>query len=89
MRTENNKYILAIVIITIFLIICGYIIYLISYEEGYYDAKQEDYCSDYCWKISSLDILNYRECNSYCMDEDGYTNYWHWEEVGLILKWEI
>lgn len=73
---------LAIMLIGIglFFSLMVYGIYLISYEEGYYDAKQEDYCHEYCFDTFAMSdgIHVVDQCFNSCMEEKEYTNYWYY-----------
>lgn len=66
-----------IIFIIALLIGVSYTTYILSYDKGYYDAKQENYCNAYCthWLYDNL----YGKCYDACVSEKEYTNYWKYK----------
>ena len=77
---EVEGWVIIIVGVIVFFSLMVYGIYLISYDEGYYDAKQEDYCHQYCFDTFAMSdgIAKVDKCYNLCMEEKSYTNYWHY-----------
>jgi hypothetical protein len=78
---EKEEYIVILVPMILVLSLFFYIGYEIAYEDGYYKAKQEDYCHNYCFDNMEFSSQRYLECNNACMLEDSYTNYWQWKDA--------
>lgn len=79
MNEDDYTFFWALFFIAFFLI-SVFVVYVVAYDEGYYDAKKEDYCHNYCEEISGFNVYKYDFCYNLCVKEESYSNQWIFEE---------